>query len=359
MQLSDSGREGVPQVSSLPQWTLGVAVVIPCHRVTRHVAQVIAEIGPEVDAIYCVDDACPDKSGDFIEREVKDLRVRVLRHAVNQGVGGAVMTGYEQAAKDGARVIVKLDGDGQMDPALLPRFVAPLLHGEADYTKGNRFYDLRNISSMPPLRIFGNAALSFLAKFSSGYWDLFDPTNGYTAISADVVRVLPLEKISRRYFFETDILFRLNTVRAVVVDVPMDARYGDEVSGLKISRILGEFAFKHLRNFFKRLFYGYFLRNLSAASFELLAGVALLTFGLTFGAWKWWSSASAGVATPVGTIMLASISVVSGLQFLLAFLNYDIANVPRRPLHPLLNPARLKLPEGATQLRVAPQPLQR
>ncbi len=334
-------------------WTLGVAVVIPCHRVTRHVVQLVSEIGPEVDVIYCVDDACPEKSGDFIEKEVKDPRVRVLRHEVNLGVGGAVMTGYQQAVKDGARVIVKLDGDGQMDPALLPRFVAPLLRGEADYTKGNRFYDLRNISSMPPLRIFGNAALSFMAKFSTGYWDLFDPTNGYTAISADVVRVLPLEKISRRYFFETDVLFRLNTVRAMVVDVPMDARYGDEVSGLKISRILGEFGFKHARNSVKRLFYGYFLRNLSAASLELIAGLGLMTFGILFGAWHWWSSAQQQVATPVGTIMIASISLISGLQFLLAFLNYDIASVPRRALHPLLHPERLQLP-GATVKKLGP-----
>lgn len=325
-------------------WASGVAVVIPCHRVTRHVGQVIAEIGPEVDRIYCVDDACPDKSGDFIEKEVKDPRVRVLRHDVNQGVGGAVMTGYTRAIEDGARVIVKLDGDGQMDPALLPRFVAPILRGEADYTKGNRFYDLRQISAMPWLRIVGNAALSFMAKFSTGYWDLFDPTNGYTAISADVARALPLEKISRRYFFETDVLFRLNTVRAMVIDVPMDARYGDEVSGLKISRILGEFAFKHARNFFKRLFYGYFLRSLSAASLELVAGLGLLTFAAVFGGLHWWWSAQHNVATPVGTIMIASISVVSGLQFLLAFLNYDIANVPRRALHPLLHPERVALP---------------
>ncbi len=324
-------------------WRQGIAVVIPCFRVKAHIAGVIAAIGPEVEAIYCVDDACPEDSGGFIEREIRDPRVRVLRHPENQGVGGAVMTGYRQAATDGARVVVKIDGDGQMDPRLLPRFAAPILRGEADYTKGNRFYDLRNISAMPGLRIFGNAALSFMAKFSTGYWDLFDPTNGYTAIAVDVARLLPLEKVSRRYFFETDLLFRLNTVRALVVDIPMDARYGDEVSGLKISRILGEFAFKHARNYFKRLIYNYFLRNLSAASLELIAALVLLTFGLVFGAGHWWSSARDGVATPVGTIMIATVALVSGLQFLLAFLSFDVASVPRRALHPLLHPERLVL----------------
>ena len=315
--------------------------MIPCSRVKAHIAEVVGAIGPEVDAIYCVDDACPEDSGGFIEREIRDPRVRVLRNKENQGVGGAVMAGYRQAVDEGARVIVKIDGDGQMDPRLLPRFVAPILKGEADYTKGNRFYDLRSINAMPGLRIFGNAALSFMAKFSTGYWDLFDPTNGYTAIAAEVVRLLPLDKVSRRYFFETDLLFRLNTVRAMVVDVPMDAKYGAEISGLKISRILGEFAFKHARNYLKRLGYNYFLRNLSAASLELVAALGLLSFGLVFGSFHWWQSARLGTATPVGTIMIATVCVVSGLQFLLAFLSYDVASVPRRALHPLLTTERL------------------
>lgn len=322
--------------ASPPRWTQGIAVVVPCFRVTRHIQALLAEIGPEVDAIYCVDDACPEGSGDLIEREVGDPRVRVLRHAQNQGVGGAVMTGYRHAIADGARVIVKLDGDGQMDPALLPAFVAPILRGDADYTKGNRFWDLSQIRQMPLMRRLGNLALSFLAKASSGYWDVFDPTNGYTAIQADVAAHLPMDSLSRRYFFETDMLFRLNTLRAVVADIPMHARYGDEVSGLKVSRILGEFAFKHLRNGFKRIVYNYFLRDMPVASLELVAGLGLLAFGAGFGGWHWWQSAQTGLATPVGTIMIATVAVVSGLQFLLAFLGYDIANVPRRPLHPLM-----------------------
>ena len=318
-------------------WTHGIAVVVPCYRVTRHVAGVVAAIGPEVDAIYCVDDACPDHSGDFIERELHDPRLRVLRHDANQGVGGAVMTGYRQAVADGARVIVKIDGDGQMDPGLLPAFVAPILRGEADYTKGNRFWDLRGISRMPLLRRIGNLGLSFMAKASSGYWDVFDPTNGYTAIHAVVAARLPLESISQRYFFETDMLFRLNTIRAVVVDVPMDARYGHEVSNLRISRIFGEFLLKHARNLVKRIFYNYFLRDLSIASLELLAAIGMLGFGTIFGAWHWWHSAQSATNTPVGTIMIATVAVVSGLQFLLAFLGHDIANVPRRALHPSLS----------------------
>jgi glycosyltransferase involved in cell wall biosynthesis len=309
-------------------------VVIPSYRVKAHVLAVLAAIGPEVSRIYVVDDACPDGSGDHVRQHCTDPRVHVLSHAQNQGVGGAVLSGYRQALADGCEVMVKIDGDGQMDPALIPAFVAPILRGEADYSKGNRFYDLSQIGQMPGLRIFGNAVLSFMAKLSTGYWDLFDPTNGYTAIHAEAARLLPSERISKRYFFETDVLFRLNTFRAVVVDVPMDARYGDEVSNLKIRRILTEFLFKHLRNFGKRIFYSYFLRDLSVASLELVVGLGMILFGASYGGYHWYHSMQTGLTTPAGTVMLAALPALVGLQLLLAFLGYDIASVPRRAVHP-------------------------
>jgi dolichol-phosphate mannosyltransferase len=308
-----------------------IVVVIPSYRVTRHIANVISQIPAEVSRIYVVDDACPDNSGKYVEAEVRDSRVRVLYHQKNQGVGGAMITGYRAALADGADVIVKVDGDGQMDPALIPYFVGPILDGEADYTKGNRFFDLEEIRQMPRVRLFGNALLSLMAKLSTGYWDLFDPTNGYTAIHADVARHLPFEKISHRYFFETDLLFRLNTLRAVVVDVPMDAKYGDEVSNLKISKIVGEFLVKHVRNFCKRIFYNYYLRDMSLASIELPLGLLLLLFGVSFGGYQWHQSVQLGVSAPGGTIMLAVLPILTGLQFVMAFLGYDIASVPRRP----------------------------
>lgn len=308
-----------------------IAVVIPCFRVNKHILHVISEIGTEVWRIYVVDDKCPDGSGDYVLANCKDLRVVVLRHEINQGVGGAVMTGYQAAIEDGVDIIVKVDGDGQMDARLIPNFIEPILAGEADYTKGNRFFDLEEIRAMPGLRLFGNAVLSFMTKLSSGYWDLFDPTNGYTAIHADVARQLPFKKISSRYFFETDMLFRLNTFRAVVVDVPMNAKYSDEVSNLKISKIMTEFLVKHIRNFMKRIFYNYYLRDLSLASIELPLGLVLLLFGIVFGGWHWSLAISDGTTTSAGTVMLSALPTLMGLQLLLAFLAYDISSVPRRP----------------------------
>ena len=310
-----------------------VAVVIPSYRVTRHILEVLAAIGPEVARIYVVDDKCPDGSGQFVREHCRDPRVVVVEHSENQGVGGAVMSGYRAALADGAVVIVKVDGDGQMNPALIPNFVGPILAGEADYTKGNRFFDLEAIRNMPSLRLFGNAVLSLLTKLSSGYWDLFDPTNGYTAIHRDVARHLPFHKISRRYFFETDMLFRLNTMHAVVVDVPMDAVYGEEVSNLKISKIVTEFIARHAVNFCKRVFYNYYLRDMSLASLELPLGVALVLVGSGYGIVHWAMSARVGLTTPAGTVMLAALPILMGTQLILAFLAYDIAALPRRPIH--------------------------
>jgi dolichol-phosphate mannosyltransferase len=310
-----------------------IAVVVPCYRARLHVMDVVAAIPAAVKSIHVVDDACPENSGQWVQQHSTDPRVRVHFNPVNLGVGGAVLRGYSEALAEGADVIVKIDGDGQMDPALLPAFVVPILLGEADYTKGNRFFDLANIRRMPPLRIFGNAALSFMAKLSTGYWDIFDPTNGYTAIHADVARRLSFDKISERYFFESDMLFRLNTLRAVVSDIPMDARYGIETSNLRIHKVVGPFLFKHASNWLKRVFYNFFLRDLSVASLEFVAGCLLVLAGSAYGVYHWVLSARTGTQTTPGTVMLAALPVIVGLQFLLGFLSYDIASVPRRPIH--------------------------
>lgn len=310
-----------------------IAVVIPCYKVENHILSVIQAIGPEVCRIYVVDDFCPQRSGDLVESSCRDERVRVIRHEKNQGVGGAVLTGFQAAIKEDMQIFVKIDGDGQMDPALIPEFILPIIEGEADYTKGNRFFDLEDIKCMPRVRLFGNFALSFMTKMSSGYWNLFDPTNGYIAIHADVAKRIPLSKISRRYFFETDMLFRLNILRAVVLDIPMEAKYANEVSGLKISRIIWEFLIKHTRNLFKRLFYNYYLRDMCLASIELPLGVILLLFGASYGAYHWIHSLQTGLSTPAGTIMLAALPILMGFQLILTFLSYDIANIPRVPFH--------------------------
>lgn len=309
-----------------------IAVVIPCYRVTKHILGVIAAIGPEVARIYVVDDACPEGSGRLVQESCTDPRVHILWHTENKGVGGAVKSGYAQAAADGMEIAVKIDGDGQMDPKLIAQFVKPIVNGDADYTKGNRFYNLEKIRSMPGVRLFGNAVLSMVAKFSTGYWNLFDVTNGYTAIHVKLINHLPLEKISNRYFFETDMLFRLNIIRACVMDIPMNAVYADEKSNLKIKDIFLEFSAKHLKNSMKRIFYNYFLRDMTAASLELLLGLLFFGFGVCYGLTQWAHTLSTGTLAPSGTVMLAALPTIMGLQMLLAFVTFDVSNVPSRAI---------------------------
>lgn len=314
-----------------------IAVVIPSFRVRRHILEVIAQMPAYVSRIYVVDDYCPDMSGELVREQCRDERVTVLFNDVNLGVGGAVMRGYRAAVDDGMDVIVKIDGDGQMDPRLIDAFAAPILAGEADYTKGNRFFDVESVQKMPMLRIIGNVGLSFITKASSGYWNLFDPTNGYTAIHAGVARHLPFHKISQRYFFESDMLFRLNTMRAVVVDVPMRARYEEEVSNLSIRREIFPFFLLNMRNLFKRIYYNYLLRNFNYATIELFAGLAFLLFGSVYGSRMWLRSYLESTYASAGTVMLAGLTTLIGLQLLLGFANFDMSNVPDAPLHKRLH----------------------
>ena len=313
-----------------------VCVVIPCYRVTQHILSVVAAIPDHVQQIYCIDDSCPDKSGAFIAEKCPDPRVTIIYNPQNLGVGGAVMVGYKAALKDGHTIAVKIDGDGQMDPSLVKRFIRPILKGEADYTKGNRFYDLNSLKNMPRIRIFGNAVLSLMTKLSSGYWNIFDATNGYTAIHLSMIPYLSLDKIHKRYFFETDMLFRLYTVRAVVKDIPMQAVYAKEISHLKISRILGTFLLGHGRNIVKRLFYSYLLRDFQLASLYFIVGAILLCFGTVFGIHAWMTSINTNIPATSGTVWLASLPIIIGVQLFLSALTFDVLNIPKTPIHPLL-----------------------
>ena len=313
-----------------------VAVIIPCYKVRKHILDVIRRIGPEVSKVYVVDDECPEHSGIYVEKNCEDTRVKVIFNKKNLGVGGAVISGYEAALADGAEILVKIDGDGQMPPELLPNFIAPIQERIADYTKGNRFYSFYNVRTMPKVRLLGNAVLSFMTKISSGYWSIFDPTNGYTAIHKTALNRIDLKNVSKRYFFESDMLVKLGAERAVVIDIPMDAVYADEESGLNIKKIVPEFIKKHAFESIKRLVYTYFIRDFSLSSINLLFGLILIAFGTFFGSWKWIESSSSGHFASSGTVILAALPILLGFQMLLSFLAYDIGNQPKNPLSSLL-----------------------
>jgi glycosyltransferase involved in cell wall biosynthesis len=314
-----------------------IVVVIPAYKVSRHILPLLELIGPEVSRIIVVDDACPENSGLIVQQYSSDPRVEVLQHQINLGVGGATKTGIQAAIVYGATVIIKVDGDGQMDPRLIPKFVEPITLRKADYVKGNRFFSIEHINTMPKTRIIGNLILSFYSKLSSGYWNILDPNNGYIAINSEAARNLPLDKVSNRYFFESDMLFRLNLLRAKIVDMPMRSKYASEVSNLKIIPTIFEFSFKHLRNFLKRIVYTYFVRDLNLASLQLSFGLVLSIFGFAVGSHGWWNAYQIGESTNTGTLILTAMSILSGLQLVLGFFSYDMSNVPRETISDVLS----------------------
>jgi glycosyltransferase involved in cell wall biosynthesis len=301
--------------------------------VEREIQSVLETIPGYIKHIVVVDDASSDSTADRVSVAAeRDGRIVLIRHRSNRGVGGAMVTGFRKALELGAQVIVKIDGDGQMDMTHLPGLLQPLIEGRADYTKGNRFRDFRSLQQMPLIRRIGNMGLAFLAKAATGYWHTFDPTNGFNAIRAGVLAQLSLEDLDRTYYFETSMLANLYLIGAVVRDVPMPARYQGEVSNLLVHRILFQFPPRLFATLIRRLVLKNFIYDFSMASVYLLTGLPLLLFGLIFGMYKWIQYASAGVPAPTGTVMLPTLSVLLGIQLLLSAIEIDLRSVPTEPI---------------------------
>ncbi len=310
-----------------------IAVVIPMYQTEREIQTVLGGIPGFVRHIIAVDDASPDSSADLVTAAAKrDRRITLIRHAKNQGVGGAMATGFRKALELKSDIVIKVDGDGQMDPGYIPALIAPLISGEADYAKGNRFRNFAALQKMPFIRRIGNLGLSFLTKAATGYWNIFDPTNGFFAIRAEILTQLPLDKLDKGYFFETSMLSRLYLLGACVQDVTMPARYGGETSNLSIRRVLFEFPFKLTRTLLRRIVLKYFIFDFSMTSIYLLTGIPLLLFGLIFGITKWIHYARLDIPAPTGTVILPTLSVILAIQILLSAVEIDLNAAPRKAL---------------------------
>lgn len=305
-----------------------MAIVVPAYRVAPQLGRVLSGIPPWVRHVIVVDDASDDASAE-IARSCGDARVELVRRDHNGGVGAAMKLGYTRALALGAQIVVKMDGDDQMDPAQLGALIAPILRGQADYAKGNRFASRRAISAMPTARRLGNLALSFMAKLASGYWNVFDPTNGYTAIRREALEALDLDGVADRYFFEISMLVELNVTSAAVRDVFMPARYGDERSSMSLPKIALSFPFELTRAAVHRIWARYFVRDFSAVSLFLVTGVPLVLVGASLGAGYWARSIERGVPTTAGQVMLAAFPLIVGFMLLLQSLVLDVASVPQ------------------------------
>jgi glycosyltransferase involved in cell wall biosynthesis len=326
---------GGAERASFDLGTVQVGVVVPAYRVAQQIEAVIRGIPSWIRTIVVVEDASPDDTAARVEA-LGDPRVTLIRHARNQGVGGAMASGFAEAVRRGLDIVVKMDGDGQMDPSYLPAILAPLLENKADMVKCNRYSSLAHVKQMPTVRLIGNAGLTFLVKSASGYWNTFDPANGYIAVRTAVLERLDLARLPKRYYFESGFLVELGILRAAVVDVPITARYGDETSSLSVPKTLIEFPPRLLAGLVRRLFWRYFVHDFSAVSVFLLLGLPLFVVGSIVGSVFYYRYASAGEFAPAGLVMLLALPIFVGLQFLIQAIVLDVQNVPRVPISPPL-----------------------
>ena len=308
-----------------------IAVIVPCYKVKDHIVSTIADIPDFVDRIVVVNDGCPAGSGDAI-RTISDPRLQVISHAVNQGLGSAMISGFRECLRQGFDIVVKMDGDGQMSGADLAHLIVPLVNGDADYVKGNRWVQISALKTMPAFRRIGNTGLSFMAKAASGYWNIFDPNNGYVAINKTALSLLELDRIGRRYFFENSMLINLNIIRAVVQDVPLPARYGNEASSLSLTRTFFEFPIHMFLGLARRIWWRHFVFDFSLFALYLLSGFPALAFGTVFGSYHWYQSYKLGIVATAGTVMVATLPTLIGFQLILQAVLMDVVSVPSVPL---------------------------
>lgn len=304
-----------------------IHVIIPAYNVADRIGAVVKAVPDFVDAITLVDDASRDGTAEAA-LAVADPRLRILRHHANQGVGAAMVTGFRDALVDGDGIVVKMDGDGQMDPAMLSRLLDPIVEGRCGYTKGNRFLFARELAVMPRHRLVGSFTLTFLTKLASGYWHVFDPQNGYLAIATPALRLLDFERLSRRWFFENDMLINLNVFNVPVADVPMPSRYGDERSSMSIGRVLLSFPFHLFRGYWSRFYRKYVLRDFSPIALFMLAGLPLVVFGVLLGGYTWLQSWRLNRFASTGTVMLSVLPFIVGFQLVLQALVLEMRDSP-------------------------------
>ncbi|QLK26710.1 glycosyltransferase family 2 protein [Natrinema zhouii] len=279
-----------------------IGVVVTAYDEASFVGRVIETVPDFVDRIYAIDDRSPDESWQVIQRVAErvnaeaesdgvervvavtdggdDRRVVPIRHEENRGYGAAVKTGYRRATEEGMDVVAVMNGDGQMDPTILDRIIDPVVTGEADYAKGNRLLRPEDRGDMSTFRFVGNAILTGLSKFASGYWSIGDPQNGYTAISRDAIERLDLEAITDQYGFLNHLLTHLNVAGCRVTDVPMTAVYGDEESSIRYVPFVRFVSLLLLRSFCWRLKTRYVVRSFNPAVVHYAVGAVGLAGGL-------------------------------------------------------------------------------
>jgi len=307
-----------------------IVIVIPYYNASKHIISVLQKLPDFIDEIVIVNDK---GSQPLPFEDIKNLAIKAsinfMENEVNLGVGGATKKGFQYAIDKSFDIVIKVDADDQMDLSYLPKLIDPLVNCEFEMAKGNRFRDLKALKKMPIVRRFGNLGLSFLTKMATGYWNNFDPTNGYFAVNCSTLKEIDLDKLSNRYYFETSLIAELYFVKARIKDVAMPSIYGDEKSSMKVWRMPFVFSIKLSLTFTKRIIKNYFLYDFNIASIYLIFGLPLFLFGLIFGSFEWFYYSSKNILAPTGTIMIITLSIILGFQLLLQAIHFDIVNAPK------------------------------
>lgn len=240
-----------------------ICVVIPAYNEEKQIGNVITSLPDWVDHIVVVNDASKDRTSQVVRQlHTIDPRVFLIQLDINQGCGGALASGYQWACDNACDIAVRMDGDGQMDPAELPSLLDPVVEGRADYTKGNRLFTGEAFKRIPKVRYFGNAFLSLLTKIASGYWHVADFQSGYTAINKRALQTIAWDEMYKRYGQPNDLLVRLNVYNFRVSDVPVEPVYNiGEKSGMKISRVIFTLSWLLVKLFFWRMKEKYIIRD--------------------------------------------------------------------------------------------------
>lgn len=305
-----------------------IAVIIACYKTTTTAVKVVAECLQFADLVICVDDSCPYGTGSIIDQTISSEKLVIIYHKSNLGVGGAVKTGFTYALNHNYTILVKCDSDGQMWPGMIPKLISPIILRHAEFTKGNRFIELNHITNMPLNRLIGNTALGFICKLTTGYWELFDPTNGFIAIHANALKYINLQSLDDRYFFETDLLFRSSLLNIVIKEIPMQADYRNHFSSLNPIAEVYNFGIRHFQVFLKRISYQYFILDFNPGSMHLVGFCFSFILMLLVTINSIYRNVKYSEPTPLGLQVLFLAFLIITLQTSMGFLFYDMAFRP-------------------------------
>jgi glycosyltransferase involved in cell wall biosynthesis len=302
-----------------------IAVIVPAYNEEKLIGKVLRTVPDFIDRIVVVDDASSDRTGEVVNacRE-EDSRIIHLRHASNEGVGGAIATGYKWARDHEISISVVMAGDAQMDPGDLPKLLDPVVDGAVDYSKGNRLFTGKAWGIIPKTRYLGNAVLSFLTKIASGYWHVADSQSGFGAVTLEVLKTLDLDRIYKRYGMPNDFLVRLNVYRFRVRDVPVSPIYGiGEQSGIRIYKVVFTLSVLLLRLFLWRLKEKYVIRDFHPLVLFYLLGFILTPIGVVFGCYLLVFRLFVGTVAATSALF-AAFFAISGLQSLFFAMWFDM-----------------------------------